>query len=94
MKYRLPQTNDIVRYILAEYHPTDILDVNQALHAFSHELDITIKMAHLNYGPLEEYIHYLKHFKKYISSSQRNKDSILKRRLEEANKLRQLQQIL
>lgn len=94
MNYYLPTTDQILRYILSEYKPTDDIDTGQALYAFYKELDSALKIAHLNYQSTSEYIDYLMYFKKFIDVSRKNKDSVLRRRLDDASKLHKLHQML
>ena len=94
MTYYLPSTDQILRYILAEYTAKDMIDPEQALYAFYTEIESAIKIAQFNYNSTNEYIDYLAHFKRFIHVSRKNKDSVLRRKLDDASKLRKLNEIL
>lgn len=97
MSYYLPSDDEIVRLIIdyeLDTNPFTTNTVLEGLNKLIRGIETAIKIANLNPKNNNEYIYYLRYFRRYIHVSYSNVNSTLRVKLEDYYKLKELHKLL
>ena len=97
MSYYLPSDDEIIKLII-EYdldtNPFTTSVISEGLNKLVKDIVTATNIANLNSKSNDEYIHYLKYFRRYIHVSYSNVNSTLRVKLEDYYKLKELHKLL
>lgn len=97
MSYRLPSDDEIVKLIInydLDTNPFTTNTVLEGLNKLIRDIETAIKIANLNPKNNNEYIYYLRYFRRYIHVSYNKDNSSLRVKLVDYYKLKELHKLL